>query len=104
MKETKQFYAGLTPLYHLVYTDWDAHGSTCDVTMCFVEDRGKLECTTHALRSTYYAVGIPKLMHLMRKAGFEDVKRIDGRFFQPVIIGTRKTQQGKSSVRAKPRR
>lgn len=86
----------------LLWQVWDPHGSTYDVTLYFVEDRGGSECRTHALRSTYYAVGIPKLMDLMRQAGFENVNRLDGRFFQPVIIGMRKAQQGKSSVRGKP--
>jgi hypothetical protein len=25
----------------------------------------------------------------MREAGFDDVERIDGRFFQPLIVGTK---------------
>ena len=142
MNETRQFYEGLAPLYHLIYPDWEqsvqrqardldalirevwGDGTrrvldvSCgigtqalglarlgyDVTMYFVEDRGKPKCRTHVLRSTYYAIGIPRLMDLMNRAGFEDIRRIDGRFFQPVIIGTRKTQQGKRSVRANPRR
>jgi hypothetical protein len=44
------------------------------------------------MRSTYYAVGIQKLITLMKQAGFEDVRRLDERFFQPVITGTRKAQ------------
>ena len=74
----------------LLWQVWDPHGSTYDVTMYFVEDRGEPECRTHAMRSIYYAVGIPKLIDLMKQAGFEDVRRLDGRFFQPVITGTRK--------------
>jgi hypothetical protein len=29
-------------------------------------------------------------VELMKQAGFEDVKRLDERFFQPVILGSRK--------------
>jgi SAM-dependent methyltransferase len=76
----------------LLWQVWDPHGPTYDVTFYFVEDRGNPECRTHALRSTYYAVGIPRLMELMKEAGFEDVRRVDNRFFQPVIIGTREAQ------------
>jgi SAM-dependent methyltransferase len=76
----------------LLWQVWDPHGSTYDVTMYFVEDRGEPDCRTHVFRSTYYAVGIPKLMNLMMEAGFADVRRVDNRFFQPVIIGTRKAQ------------
>lgn len=76
----------------LLWQVWDPHGSTYRVTMYFVEDRGKKECRTLVMRAEYYAVRIPGLMDLMRDAGFEDVRRIDDRFFQPIIIGTRKAQ------------
>jgi hypothetical protein len=29
------------------------------------------------------------MVALMRAVGFEEVRRLDGRFFQPVIVGTR---------------
>jgi SAM-dependent methyltransferase len=76
----------------LLWQVWDPHGVTYDVSMYFVEDRGEPECRTHMMRSTYYAVGIQKLITLMKQAGFEDVRRLDERFFQPVITGTRKAQ------------
>jgi SAM-dependent methyltransferase len=78
----------------LLWQVWDPHGATYDVTMYFVEDRGKPECRTHAWRSTYYAIGIPRLMELMTQAGFEEVRRIDGRFFQPVVVGTKRPNHG----------
>jgi SAM-dependent methyltransferase len=76
----------------LLWQVWDPHPPTYDVTMYFVEDRGESMCRTHALRSTYYAIGIPSLMAIMQQAGFDDVRRLDDRFFQPMIIGTRKAQ------------
>ncbi|MBW2367928.1 MAG: class I SAM-dependent methyltransferase [Deltaproteobacteria bacterium] len=76
----------------LLWQVWDPHPPTYDVTMYFVEDRGEPTCRTYALRSTYYAVGIPSLMALMQQAGFDDVRRLNDRFFQPMIIGTRKAQ------------
>ncbi len=60
--------------------------------MYLVEDRGKVGCKTHVMRSTYYAVGTTRLQDLMREAGFVNVKRLDGKFFQPMIIGTREAQ------------
>jgi SAM-dependent methyltransferase len=77
----------------LIWQVWDPHESLYDLTMYFVEDRGQPQCTTHVMRSTYYAIHIPRLMELMTEAGFTDVRRLDGRFFQPMIIGTRKAQQ-----------
>jgi len=73
----------------LAWQLWDPHPPIYDVTLYFVEDRGDSECRTHVMRSTYYAVGIPKLMDLMKWAGFEEVCRLDNKFFQPLIVGTR---------------
>lgn len=81
----------------LLWQVWDPHPPTYDVTMYFVEDRGEAECRTHVLRSTYYAIGTTRLQELMREAGFLKVRRLDDRFFQPVIIGTRKAQPGNAA-------
>lgn len=75
---------------YLVFQVWDFHGEVYDVSLYFVEDRGEEECMTRVMRSKYYAVGIKKLMALLEEAGFSDVKRADGNFFQPIIIGTKK--------------
>jgi SAM-dependent methyltransferase len=74
--------------YVLLQT-WEFHGEIYDLTMYFVEDRGGAECRTHAFRSRYYAVPITRLVDLLREAGFEAVRRIDGRFFQPVVVAQR---------------
>jgi len=68
---------------------WDPRPPLYDLTMYFVEDRGEAECRTHAMRSTYYAIGTAKLVDLMKAAGFAHVRRLDGRYFQPLVIGTR---------------
>jgi SAM-dependent methyltransferase len=74
----------------LIWQVWDPHPPTYDLTMYFVEDRGGPECTTHVMHSIYYAVGIQRLQELMRQAGFEGVRRLDDRFFQPMVLGTKK--------------
>jgi 2-polyprenyl-3-methyl-5-hydroxy-6-metoxy-1,4-benzoquinol methylase len=74
---------------YLIFQVWDFHGPTYDLSLYVVEDRGEAECTTHVMRSQYYAIGIKKLIRLMAEAGFTDVRRIDNQFFQPIIIGTR---------------
>jgi SAM-dependent methyltransferase len=74
---------------YLIWQVWEFHGPLYDLAMYFVEDRGGAECTTRVIRSRYYAVGIDKLMELMRQAGFALVERIDGRFYQPVLVGRR---------------
>jgi SAM-dependent methyltransferase len=42
-----------------------------------------------ALKSSYLAISVKRMVELMRTVGFEGVRRVDGRFFQPVIVGTR---------------
>lgn len=75
---------------YFIFQVWDFSGALYDLSMYFVEDRGDDDCITHVMRTKYYAVGILKLMALLGEAGFSDVKRLDGKFFQPVIIGTKK--------------
>jgi hypothetical protein len=57
--------------------------------MYFVEDTGDAECTTHVMRTQYYAVDTDTLLTLMERAGYVDVQRLDGVYFQPLLIGTR---------------
>ena len=76
---------------YLIFQYWDWQGEFYDFSLYFIEDEGKSQCKTHVMRSTYYAVGTKKLIELMRTAGFQDVVRLDGKFIQPVIIGTRKS-------------
>ena len=79
---------------YLSWQVWEFHGPLYDLSMYFVEDRGGAECTTRDMRSRYYAVGTEKLMELMRQAGFTLVERIDGRFYQPVLVGRRPALAG----------
>lgn len=74
---------------YLVFQVWEFRGELYDLAMYFVEDQGGAHCTTHVMRATYYAVRIDRLIALMAQAGFQQVQRIDQRFFQPVIIGSR---------------
>jgi SAM-dependent methyltransferase len=74
---------------YVVWQVWEFHGPIYDLAMYFVEDRGGSSCTTRVLRSQYYAVGTGRLMELMGQAGFAQVERLDGRFYQPVLVGRR---------------
>ena len=44
---------------------------------------------TTILTASYLAITPARMAELMREAGFSDVERIDGRFYQPVLAGTR---------------
>jgi SAM-dependent methyltransferase len=72
---------------YLVFQVWEFSGQTYDLAMYFVEDRGNPNCTTRVMRSRYYAIGTGRLLALMEQAGFSDVRRIDDRFYQPVLLG-----------------
>jgi len=41
------------------------------------------------LKTSYLAIPVEEVTRLMRTVGFENVGRVDGRFFQPVLVGTR---------------
>lgn len=75
---------------YLLFQVWDFEGEHYDLTFFFVEENlSTQEVKTHAMRSRYYAISTSKLCDLMREAGFQDVRRIDGVFNQPVLVGTR---------------
>lgn len=73
----------------VVYQVWTWDGPFYDLAVRIMEDTGASECPTRIFRSRYYAVPVSRLLTLMREAGFEDVRRIDGTYYQPVLVGTR---------------
>ena len=89
------FYDQLTPLYHLIHQDWDAsierQGLQLSALIEAHRPAGKkvLDVSCGIMRSRYDAVSTARLCELMREAGLADVRRLDGAFYQPVLIGTR---------------
>jgi SAM-dependent methyltransferase len=67
---------------------WEFDGDVYRLNFYFVFDDGQ-RVETRVFRARYYAVTIDTLMTLMKAAGFTNVRRIDDRFFQPLVIGTR---------------
>ena len=57
-----------------------------------IEHREGALPVTHTSRALCYAVPIYRLMRLMTDVGFADVRRVDGVFFQPVILGRKKAE------------
>ena len=74
---------------YIIFQTRTYRGDHYEVSMYFVADDGGPECTTHIMRSRYYAIPMGRLMDLLREGGFTAVERVDGSFVQPVIIGTR---------------
>ena len=73
----------------MIFQVWDFAGEIYDLAMYFVVDDGGGQPETYVMRSKYYAVGTDRLMELMRRAGFASVERLDGKFYQPVLVGNR---------------
>jgi SAM-dependent methyltransferase len=84
----------------LIFQVWDFDGPCYDLAMDFVEDQGGPSCSARDVRSRYYAVGTGTLLALLERAGFRDVQRLDGRFYQPVLLGKRGWPGG--SIRGGP--
>ena len=75
---------------YIVWQVWDFIGDLYDLAVYFIEDDQQSgAATTHVFRHKYYAIGTSRLMGLMERAGFGAVERLDGVFFQPVLIGTK---------------
>ena len=56
-----------------------------DTTLYVIEHREGAQPIAHATQATYFAVPITTLTRLLEQAGFSDLRRIDGKFFQPVL-------------------
>jgi SAM-dependent methyltransferase len=75
---------------YLIFQVWDFEGDHYDLAFYFIEeDLSTATVRTYLMRSKYYAVSITKLLELMRRAGFANVRRIDNAFHQPVLVGTK---------------
>ena len=75
---------------YVVFQVWDFEGDLYDLTMFIVEESVSTRAvSTRVMRSRYYAIGIPRLIALMREAGFQDTRRLDEVFYQPVLLGTK---------------
>jgi SAM-dependent methyltransferase len=69
-----------------VFQVWDWEGDQYRLDMYFVFDDGR-RVETRVFRSRYYGVTIARLIELMSEAGFTGVERVDGVFFQPLLVG-----------------
>lgn len=77
---------------YLLFQVWDFAGDLYDLAMYFVvDDRRSEQLMTHVMRTRYYAIGTDRLLALMREAGFTATERLDGCFYQPVLVGNRET-------------
>jgi SAM-dependent methyltransferase len=73
--------------YHLRQV-WTWRGPQYDLSL-EITPTDRAEGEAHVLKSTYLAIPVEEVSGLMRTVGFAHVQRVDGRFFQPVLVGTR---------------
>jgi SAM-dependent methyltransferase len=74
---------------YVILQVWDFVGQIYELAMYFVvDDSVTHELVTHVMRTRYNAVGTGALLRLIRQAGFASAERLDGRFYQPVLVGT----------------
>jgi SAM-dependent methyltransferase len=75
---------------YVIFQVWDFAGNVYDMAMYFVvDDRASGRLGTDVMRTRFYAIGTDRLLELMREAGFVATERLDGRFYQPVLVGSR---------------
>lgn len=77
---------------YVLFQVWEIHAPCYDTTFYVVEHRSGAQPIIHASQAAYYAVPIATLVRLMEQAGFWDVRRIDGQFFQPVLVGRKREE------------
>jgi len=73
--------------YHLRQV-WTWRGPRYDLSFEITLVDGA-EAGATVLKTSYLASPVERVIGLIRTVGFENVRRVDGRFFQPVLVGTR---------------
>jgi SAM-dependent methyltransferase len=72
--------------YHLRQV-WSWRGPRYDVSFEITPADKAADATI--VKSSYLAIPVAQVAELMNVVGFQGVRRVDGRFFQPVLVGTR---------------
>ena len=73
--------------YHLRQV-WNWRGPRYDYSFEITPVDGIDDYAT-ILKSSYLAIPVAQVAELMNVVGFQGVRRVDDRFFQPVLVGTR---------------
>ncbi len=75
---------------YILFQVWEFEGEVYEMSMYVIQDERSGECKTEVMRAKYYAIGTTRLLGLLKEAGFKDIKRVDGAYYQPVLVGTKK--------------
>ena len=76
---------------YLLLQVWEWQDQNYETTLYFIKHSKGKEPIVEASSAMYYAVSITTLSDLMKEPGFSDVHRVDGIFFQPVLVGHKPT-------------
>jgi hypothetical protein len=75
---------------YVILQVWDFEGDHYDLSFYIIdEDPVAGTAETHVFKSRYYAVSPVRILQLMEQAGYCEVRRVDGDFYQPILVGTR---------------
>jgi hypothetical protein len=74
---------------YLLFQVWEWDGPHYDLSFYMVYEEPGKPVQVQVLRVRYYAIPVPRLLELMEAAGFERVRRLDGAFYQPILVGTK---------------
>jgi SAM-dependent methyltransferase len=71
---------------------WNPRPPLYETSFYVIQDRRPDGVDTRVMRALYYALPVPRLVELMREAGFDDVRRLDEAFYQPLVVGRRNVE------------
>jgi hypothetical protein len=91
-KKLQPRHAHKTNAGHLIVFDlWEFDGDYYDFTTYLIDDQGQPNANAQVIRGgRYYCVMLARLESLLREAGFRDVTTLRDRFYQPLLVGTKK--------------
>lgn len=72
----------------LLFQVWEWDGPCYDFSFYVIDDGPEARLSARVFRSRYYAIPTRRLLELIKEAGFEKVRQVEG-FYQPVLVGTR---------------
>jgi len=67
--------------------EWHWQGATYEVRLR-IQPLDDDSAPTVQVQARYFAVSVSTVLALMREVGFSDVERVDGAFYQPLLVGT----------------
>jgi len=74
---------------YILFQIWDFSGDIYDQSLYLITDDGEDKAEARVFNTKSYAITIPKVISLMKEAGFAEVKQSESGFYQPVVIGTK---------------